>query len=276
MFRLTAIIIFSFLILCGLAVILYAVLVEPFRFRVVSYDIKTAKWPYDRPLKIALVSDIHAAWPWMTSDRVGQIVDRVHQQSPDMVLLLGDYVGTHPFKKPVTPEGVVAQLSRLTAPCGVYGIFGNHDFGAKAKGWEQAFRNSKLRMLEDDVVNIGCHENRFSLVGMKDQYKQDPRIEDIIVEPGYPTIFAMHEPDLFPEVPKNVVLTVAGHTHGGQINMPYWGPVLVPSKYGTRYAYGHIQEDGKDLIVSGGLGMSVIPARFLAAPEINIVTISRS
>ena len=71
-----------------------------------------------------------------------------------------------------------------------------------------------------------------------------------------PVILLAHEPDIFPSVPDRVALTICGHTHGGQIALPLLGPLYVPSRYGTRYAYGHVRENGRDLIVSAGLGMS--------------------
>jgi predicted MPP superfamily phosphohydrolase len=69
-------------------------------------------------------------------------------------------------------------------------------------------------------------------------------------------------------MPERVALTLAGHTHGGQIRLPLIWPAFVPSKYGARYAYGHIVEDGKHMIVSGGLGTSFIPARLGVPPEV--------
>ena len=85
-----------------------------------------------------------------------------------------------------------------------------------------------------------------------------------------PVILMAHEPDIFPKVPERVALTLSGHTHGGQINLFGWRPI-VPSDYGQRYAYGHIVEGERDLIVSGGLGCSILPIRFLSPPEILIV-----
>ena len=82
-----------------------------------------------------------------------------------------------------------------------------------------------------------------------------------------PVIMMAHEPDIFPEMPARVSLTLSGHTHGGQITMFRYSP-LVPSKYGTRYIYGHIVEDDRHLIVSAGLGCSVMPVRLGAPPEI--------
>jgi uncharacterized protein len=85
-----------------------------------------------------------------------------------------------------------------------------------------------------------------------------------------PVVLMAHEPDIFPKVPDRVSLTVSGHTHGGQITLAGYAPV-VPSRYGRRYVYGHIREQGRDLIVSGGLGCSGVPVRFGVPPEIVVI-----
>ena len=82
-----------------------------------------------------------------------------------------------------------------------------------------------------------------------------------------------HEPDIFPAMPERVSLTLAGHTHGGQIRLPLVWPHFVPSKYGARFAYGHIIENDRHMIVSGGLGTSIVPARLGVPPEIVHVTL---
>jgi predicted MPP superfamily phosphohydrolase len=88
-----------------------------------------------------------------------------------------------------------------------------------------------------------------------------------------PVILLVHEPDVFPQVPDRVALTVAGHTHGGQVRLLGYAP-FVPSRYGDRYVYGHIVEEGRHLIVSGGLGCSGMPVRFGSPPEIVMIEIS--
>ena len=86
-----------------------------------------------------------------------------------------------------------------------------------------------------------------------------------------PVILLCHEPDIFPSVPRDrVALTICGHTHGGQVRLFGWSPI-VPSAYGDRYAYGHIEEDGKHMIVSGGLGTAILPVRFGVPPEITLI-----
>ena len=86
-------------------------------------------------------------------------------------------------------------------------------------------------------------------------------------------ILLVHEPDIFTQVPPRVALTLAGHTHGGQIVFPMMPPLWVPSEYGARFAYGHIVEQGRHMIVSGGLGCSNVPLRLGVPPEIVRVTL---
>lgn len=88
-----------------------------------------------------------------------------------------------------------------------------------------------------------------------------------------PVILMAHEPDIFVEVPERIALTVSGHTHGGQVRFGPWAPV-VNSRYGGRFAWGHVNEGGRDLVVSGGLGCSGLPIRFGSPPEITVVDLA--
>ena len=92
------------------------------------------------------------------------------------------------------------------------------------------------------------------------------------VPDGDPVILLAHEPDIMAAVPERVSLVLSGHTHGGQVRLFGWSPI-VPSRFGNRYAYGHVREQC-DLIVSGGLGCSIIPVRFGMPPEIVVVSIT--
>ena len=85
------------------------------------------------------------------------------------------------------------------------------------------------------------------------------------------TILLSHTPDIFPKVPNTVMLTLAGHTHGGQIVFPGTEPLLVPSAYGKKYAYGLISENNKSMFISKGLGSSILPLRFNCKPEIVVI-----
>jgi uncharacterized protein len=134
-------------------------------------------------------------------------------------------------------------------------------------------------VLENNAVLLGASNQKFWLAGIGDQLAHPlghGRFRGVDDLPGTlaqirsddPVVLLVHEPDIFPRVPSRVALTLAGHTHGGQIRLPLVWPLFVPSKFGARYAYGHVVEGGRHVIVSGGLGTSIIPARLGVPPEI--------
>jgi uncharacterized protein len=88
-------------------------------------------------------------------------------------------------------------------------------------------------------------------------------------------IVLTHNPDVFVRVPPRVLLTLAAHTHGGQVNRPFFGRLIVPSQFGERFAIGHVHEDGRDLFVTPGIGTSIVPVRFGVPPEISVLTVDR-
>jgi predicted MPP superfamily phosphohydrolase len=87
-------------------------------------------------------------------------------------------------------------------------------------------------------------------------------------------ILLSHDPDVFPLVPERVAITLSGHTHGGQVAIPLLRRLVIPSRYGERYARGHIVEDGRHLYVTSGLGTSGLPVRLLAPPEIVVLELA--
>lgn len=261
----------------GLALLSYASCVEPFMLRVAEWQVPTAKWGAQPALKIALLSDTHAIWPWMSPAHISDIVQRVNALHPDLVLLLGDYVGTHPFGIPVDPVAGVAPYKQLAAPCGVFAVIGNHDMHPAGQ-WPAALAATGIPVLQNQAQKITCAGRKFWVAGLEELWWQHTDIAKTLtqVTDANPVIVAMHNPDSFPNLPPSVALAVAGHTHGGQIHLPFYGAVerVVPSRYGLRYVYGHVAEDGKDLVVTSGLGMTGIPLRFLNPPEISVVTLT--
>lgn len=264
-----------FLLCAGLLLGLYAAFVEPFTLRVTEQTIATQKWSGRKDLKIALVGDIHIVWPWMTPAHLEKIVRRVNALEPDIILLLGDYVGTHPFGLKVAPEEGLAPLKELAAPCGVFAILGNHDF-YEGMQWPQALIATDIPVLQNESRQVSCHDDVFRVAGLAELWMQNSNIEKALEGITDPVILMMHNPDSFVNVPASVTLSVAGHMHGGQVRFPLIGAVkaTLPSKYGKRFLYGHISEDDKDIFVTSGLGMSVLPIRFMVPPEIAIVTLT--
>jgi len=123
-----------------------------------------------------------------------------------------------------------------------------------------------------------CCKQNISIAGIEDWWWGKPDIAKSLknIEQQNLILFLTHNPDAFLELPQYVDVTFAGHTHAGQVRFPFIGALsrVVPSKYGDKYAYGHIVEGSKQMIVSAGLGMTGLPIRFLNKPEITLVTIT--
>jgi predicted MPP superfamily phosphohydrolase len=254
----------------------YAVVVEPrFRLAVTHYRVSLPGWPAGgRPVRLVLLADIHACEPWMPAARIAAIVEAANALQPDLALLGGDYVaGMRRFKTADVPPAVWAgALAQLRAPLGTFAVLGNHDhYGGAAVGCRAAFADAGVPVLENRALRLAAPDApAFWLAGLGDQLAHADDLAGTLrqVDGAEPVVLLAHEPDIFPVVPERVALTLCGHTHGGQVVLPFVGPVIVPSRYGTRYAYGHFEEAGRQMIVSGGLGCSIAPLRFGRPPEI--------
>ncbi|MGE3874192.1 MAG: metallophosphoesterase [Parvibaculaceae bacterium] len=280
------------LALSGAAVTGYAFGIEPgFLLRVQRYAPAPAGWPSDFKLRIAVLADIHASEPYMSLARVERIVATVNALTPDLILLLGDYATNRRWvtrKVPITETAPI--LAGLKAPLGVHAILGNHDWwddkaAQKRRAgpclYRTALETAGLPVYENDGVRLVHKDKPFWLMGLADQIafiegrNRFAGLDDLDatlakVTDDAPVILMIHEPDAFTRVPSRVALTLAGHTHGGQVRLFGYSPI-VPSAYGNRFAYGHVVEDDRHLIVSGGLGCSILPVRFGVPPEVNLI-----
>jgi uncharacterized protein len=264
----------------------YAAAIEPQQLVVTPYTLKPRGWPAGRKLTITVIADLHAGGPDMPLPNVQRIVDTANALKSDVIVMLGDYIARYRFAVERIPDPVwAAELARLRAPLGVWAILGNHDWWYDLAGVRNALAEVRIPLLENQAVLLGPEGERVWVAGIGDQIAYHigrGRFRGVDDLPGTlaqvttddPVILLAHEPDIFPRVPSRVALTFAGHTHGGQIRVPLIWPAFVPSRYGKRYAYGHVIERERHLIVSGGLGTSIIPARFGVPPEIVHVTLT--
>jgi len=264
----------------------YAAAIEPQQLVVTPYTLKPRGWPAGRKLTITVIADLHAGGPDMPLPNVQRIVDTANALKSDVIVMLGDYIARYRFAVERIPDPVwAAELARLRAPLGVWAILGNHDWWYDLAGVRNALAEVRIPLLENQAVLLGPEGERVWVAGIGDQIAYRigrGRFRGVDDLPGTlaqvttddPVILLVHEPDIFPRVPSRVALTFAGHTHGGQIRVPLIWPAFVPSRYGKRYAYGHVVERERHLIVSGGLGTSIIPARFGVPPEIVHVTLT--
>lgn len=268
----------------------YAFAVEPrFRLVVTEWDLPTPRWTYERPLRIVIVTDIHACEPWMPAERIEAIVAEANALGGDIILVLGDYVSgiTHRLRTGLVPvKAWSAALSALHAPLGVHTILGNHDWWWDPERVKKALADAGLPVYQNRAVKIGG-ATPFWLAGTDSMVAHPTEVPGEFLGaddlPGTlkqitdeaPAVLMAHEPDLFVDVPDRFAVTLSGHTHGGQVWIPGIGRPIIPSQYGQRFAYGHIRETGRDLIVSAGLGCSILPIRFGVPPELTVVTLRR-
>ena len=130
-----------------------------------------------------------------------------------------------------------------------------------------------IKVLENDAVRLERDGRHIWLLGIADAWTRKPDFSKALAEvtDDAPVMAFTHNPDIFPNAPQRVLLMLAGHTHGGQVNLPFVGRLVVPSKYNQRYAIRHVIENGRHLYVSPGVGTSIFPVRFRVPPEITVL-----
>ncbi|MBV9739652.1 MAG: metallophosphoesterase [Hyphomicrobiales bacterium] len=279
----------------GIALNGYAFAYAPaFELKITQYRLAPQAWRNGPALRIAVLTDLHFGEPFVSLDRLDEIVARTNALSPDIICLLGDFEPGHSFVSRAVPRADWARgLAALKAPLGVHTVLGNHDWWSDAEAQlrcttvplaGRALLNAGLPLLENEAVPLAKGGKRFWVIGLGDQLAYRVRGKRWVgrhdldralaqVSDHAPIVLLAHEPDIFPGVPKRVALTLCGHTHGGQVRIFGYSP-LVPSDYGNRYAYGHVMERGRHLVVSGGVGPGKLPVRLGVPPEIVMVDLS--
>ena len=254
---------FKYLIIVILTVIIWGLLVEPNLLIVRHYKIKNESL---KGTKIVFASDFHLKQN--EYKKLKKIVKKINTQNADIVILGGDFVKGHKPSSSMPIDSIAAELSRLRAPLGVFAVLGNHDWMYGGEEVTAALSQAGITILANNSVKLDFKGDSLCLSGVEDMIMRRPNISKALKHCHYDTILITHSPDIFPDVPPRVLLTLAGHTHGGQVTLPLIGSPIVPSRYGQRYARGFIEEGGKQMIVSKGLGTSLLPLRFNTKPEI--------
>lgn len=268
----------------------YAGLIEPtILLDVTRYQLTPPGWPADHEMTIAVISDVHVNEPYIPMSRVKRIVETTNALKPDLIVHLGDHEATHRFvQRRVDPNEWAAAYADLHAPLGLYTVLGNHDWWHNRRSIRRALDDARIRVLENDVDLLEHDGRRFWLAGLGDQlahwtgergvFRGEDDLDGTMarIKSDDPVLMLAHEPDVFARMPSRVSLTLSGHTHGGQIYIPGLTDRWIPSGYGERFRYGHIVEDGRHLIVSGGIGMSIVPVRFGVPPEVLLIKLGGS
>lgn len=259
---------------------------------VVIYDLASHRWT-GPPVHIGMISDLHMIEPWTPMRALRNIVARMNRMDLDLVFVLGDFIAARatPGRRK-SPTTVAEALSPLQARHGVYCVMGNHDWsdddtacsnGFIESGVARALRDVNLNPMMNEARCIEIDGHALWIVGLDSQRghlppngggaRHDPDKAYAEVPDGAASILLAHEPDYFVVGDDRPLLQVSGHTHGGQANFWGWRP-FTPSEYADAYAYGHVVEDGRHLIVSGGLGYTHVPLRIMQPPEITLIRLT--
>jgi predicted MPP superfamily phosphohydrolase len=244
---------------------------EPRRLAVERVELRLPNWP--EPLDgmtVAVAADLHVGAPHVNLARV---IQRLGRLDAHVIAILGDFVTEPmPFARHVDREAIASSISKLRAPLGVFAVLGNSDDRAIRRALEAT---TAIDLLDDDVRERWWHGQQLWIAGFADIRSGAPDVEGVLARAtgDGPILALTHSPDLFPRMPARVALTLAGHTHAGQVRIPGVTKHVVPSWFGDRYREGHVTEQGRHLFVHAGIGTSTLPIRFRAVPRVTLLTL---
>ncbi len=246
---------------------------EPGRLIQRNYTIALPHWsPQCDGLRVDVVADLHTGSPRNGVDKLDRVVRQLAASDSDVVILAGDYVILKVLMgKYVTPEVVAAHLKPLLAHKRVYAVLGNHDWWKNGARVRQALEADGITVLENSATETSFGPCKLWVVGVGDLWEGHPDIPRALaaVNDDAPVIAITHNPELFREMPRRASLVIAGHTHGGQVN-------LLPGQPSVRFGKfiaGPILYDNRQLFVTPGIGTSILPFRFRVPPEISRLTL---
>ncbi len=267
--------------------VFYGSFIEPQLIVVNRFEVP---FPSPTPLKIALLSDIHVG-PYKDAAFVQRVVDEANSQLPDLVLIAGDFL----FDEN-TPLTALSPLANLSAPLGVFAVSGNHDVGRflqmdfvtpiarqdRSEGLSSALESLGIRVLRNENATIRQGSTRIAVAGVDDIWSNHSNLDDALkgVSAETPLILLAHQPDIaLDTLSTRADLIVSGHTHGGQIRLPWYGALApIPSKMGRKYDQGIFSVGNETtLAITRGLGETLLRSRFFAWPQIMMLeTVPRS
>ena len=264
---------FVAIVLVGFGCVAYGFLIEPKTLEVRGPEFVSGKYS-GAPLKIGVITDIHIGGLHVPASRVEKLVADMNRLEPDVVLLTGDFVDGHvPAGKRSDAFNTnlatgIAYLSGLKAP--TYAAIGNHDVWYGSDKVAALLRSSGVKVLDNEAEAF----SGLCFVGLADATTSNPsRSAYEKCLPKHPPIVFTHSPEAWPVFRRDTILAVAGHTHGGQVNLPIYGRRVNATSLGPEHSYGFSQLGGVDVFVSAGIGTSILPVRFRAPPEVVVITL---
>ena len=249
----------------------YATFIEPRRSVLLHYRLLTRALPKsDRPIRLGIMSDIHAAWPHMRRSRIEALVREMLAEAPDLLLLPGDFVTMGCLgARSLSPRVIAEALAPLAGFAPTLAVLGNHDWKYDGPGIARALRDVGIDVLQNEarVIELGSGALQIAGVDCLMSRRGDVARTFATADPGLPTILMSHIPDAVTKVEGRAFLTVAGHTHGGQIRLPLRGPIIKATRLPRSLARGLHPYGAGHLLVTSGLGTATLPIRLGVVPE---------
>ncbi len=255
------------------------ILLEPNRPRIVRKDIALRRWPARlEGFTIALLSDFHYD-PYFSVHPLRSAIGMVNDVRPELIVFAGDFVSVPLFGDPVAAasaaEPCAQLLQQMHAPHGLWAVMGNHDAATDPARVTGSLRDVGIRVLCNQSVPIERDGGRFWLGGVDDVMGGTPDLDATLqnVPAGEPSLLLVHEPDFADHVARHPVdLQLSGHTHGGQVRIPFIHPLFLP-ELAKKYIWGQYQIGGLTLYTNPGLGTVRLPIRWRCPPEITLLTL---
>ena len=221
--------------------------------------------------RVAQISDLHCG-PFADGARVAGWVAAVNALEPDLIAVTGDLIASGSRFVPVVAQA----LGGLRAPHGVFASMGNHDYFTDGEALASALEAAGLTVLRNRGIDVRRGEGVLHVAGVDDTWTRRHDVGRAVSArpPGTPTLLLAHDPALFPEAAAHgVELTLAGHTHGGQLGVPFLARRINLARLMTRFTNGFYREGGAALYVNRGLGTTGPPVRIGVRPEIAVLTL---
>ena len=261
----------GYLILIGVVTIIYGTFIEPDLLRVMHYDFLHSKIE-GQPIKVVQFSDTHIG-DFFTTEELQKVVDKINEQQADLVLFTGDLMDdASVYQGSIEEIGTV--LSNIQSKFGNYAVFGNRDYGGGAERfYEELMESAGFHVLLNNHETITVNGTTLSLFGADDAligyYDAKQTMKGI--EEGNFNLLLVHEPDLVDDfIDYPVDLVVAGHSHGGQVYIPFVGPLLTTT-LAEKYVRGLYDiNENLSLYVNTGIGNTRVPFRLFNVPQITV------
>ncbi len=221
--------------------------------------------------RILILSDVHHG-PFVPLIYIDYVVDMANTLKPDIVMLLGDYV--HRDSKYIKP--CINALGNIKSNYGTYAVLGNHDHWEGAGKVRAAFKQNNMIDLSNRGIWLKKGKSRIRIGEVGDLWEDVQDLEAAVGSAREKDVMILlsHNPDFAEQIKgKYVDLMLSGHTHGGQVVLPFIGAPIIPSRYGKKYLYGKIKTENCQIFVSRGVGTITPPVRFRCAPEIVLITL---